>query len=126
VLLGSGDVLASIQQCRELAAVVLVGNQRVGVEHGFEALAGAARAVPDFDELFEVAGDLTLVPGDYDRFDVWEVLVQRRSPDAGRLRDATSTSCKTVGTHVQMPRARYRVASAQAGLPENVVAALRA
>ena len=37
--------------------------------------------------MFEVAGDLTFVPGDQDRFDVGEVLVQRRASDAGLLGD---------------------------------------
>ena len=64
-----------------------MGDERVGLEHSFEPLASVARLVPDFGEMFEVAGDLTFVPGDQDRFDVWEVLVQRRTSDAGLLGD---------------------------------------
>ena len=35
--------------------------------------------------MFEVASDLKFVPGEQDRFDVWEVLVQRRTSDTGLL-----------------------------------------
>jgi hypothetical protein len=70
LLLRSGDVLTSMQECREFGAVVLVGNERVGLEHRFEPLASVAILVPDFVERFEVAGDLTFVAGDQDRFDV--------------------------------------------------------
>ncbi|MEX0850237.1 MAG: hypothetical protein WD015_01925, partial [Gaiellaceae bacterium] len=56
VVLRSGDVLTSMQECREFGAVVLVLNQRVGLEHGFEPLAGVASLVPDLGEIFEVAG----------------------------------------------------------------------
>jgi hypothetical protein len=56
--------------------MVLVGNERVGLEHGFEPLASVASLVPDCGEIFEVAGDLPFVPGDQDRVDVREVLVQ--------------------------------------------------
>ena len=55
----SGDVLTSMQERRELGAVMLVGNERVGT----------ARLGPDFGEMLEVAGDLTFVPGHQDRFD---------------------------------------------------------
>src|SRR5205823_9338305 len=64
LLVRSGDVLTSMQECRELGAVVLVGNERVGFEHGLEALGSRARPVADFSELFEMAGDLSLVPGE--------------------------------------------------------------
>jgi hypothetical protein len=46
VLLGSGDVLASMQECREFGAVVLMGNEGEGLEHGFEPLASAASLAP--------------------------------------------------------------------------------
>jgi len=85
VLLGSGDVLASMQECGEFGAVVLVVNERVGLEYSLQTLASVASLVAKLGELFEVAADLTFVPGDQDRFDVWEVLVQRRTSDA-RLR----------------------------------------
>jgi hypothetical protein len=40
------------------------------LRHGFEPLARTAGPVPDCGEVLEVAGDLTFVPGDQDRFDV--------------------------------------------------------
>ena len=80
-----GDVLAAVHQRRQFGALrPLVGYLRVGSEDGFEPLAGAAVGlVPDLGEIFEVAGDVAVVPGDQDRLDVGEVLVQRRAADAG-------------------------------------------
>jgi hypothetical protein len=78
-----------MQERREFSAVVLavVGDERVGLQHRFESLASFASLLPECGEMFEVAGDVTFVPGDQDRLDVWEVLVQRRTPDAGLLGD---------------------------------------
>ena len=73
----SSQVFASIHECRQFGAVVLVGDERVGLEHSCELLASVALA-PDLGETFEVAGDQTFVPGDKDDVDAWEVLVQRR------------------------------------------------
>src|SRR5215203_2436162 len=87
VLLRSGDLLVSMQECREFGGVALVLNEGVGLQHRFEPLASTASLVPQFGEMFEVASDLMFLPGDQDRFDVWEVLVQRRTPDAGLLGD---------------------------------------
>jgi hypothetical protein len=90
LLLRSGHLLVSMQERREVGIVVpagLVGDDGVGLEHGFEPLASSASPVPDFGEMFEVAGDLTFVPGEQDRFDVRELLVQRRASDAGLLGD---------------------------------------
>jgi len=47
-----------------------VGDESVGLEHSFEPLATVASLVPEFGEILEVAGDLTFVPGEQDRFDV--------------------------------------------------------
>jgi hypothetical protein len=77
-LLGSGDVSPSMQERRQLAAMMLVDNRPVGLEHRLQPLAGVASLVPDCSELFEVLGDLAFVPGGQDRFHVGEVLVQRR------------------------------------------------
>jgi len=74
VLLRSGDVLTSMQERRQLGAVVLVVNERVGLEHSFEPRVGFASLVSEAGELSEMAGDLAFVPGDQDRFDVWKVL----------------------------------------------------
>jgi len=42
VLVRSSAVLTSMQQCRELRAVVLVGDERIGLEDGREASGGGA------------------------------------------------------------------------------------
>lgn len=90
LVLCSGDLLVSMQERREVGVVVpagLAGDEGVGLEHRLESLARIASLVPDFGEILEVTGDLTIVPGAQDRFDVWEVLVQRRTPDARLLGD---------------------------------------
>jgi hypothetical protein len=73
LLLRSGKVLVSMQERREFGVVVpagLVGDEGVGLQHGFELLARVASLVPDFGEILEVGSDLTFVPGEQDRFDV--------------------------------------------------------
>src|SRR5215207_5546118 len=85
VLLRSVGVLTSMQERREFARVALVLDECVGLEHGFEPLTRVARLIPDSGEMFEVAADVTFVPGEQDRFDVREILVERRTPDAGFL-----------------------------------------
>lgn len=74
-----------MQARREFGAVVLVGNERVGLKHSFEPLASIASLVADCYKMFKVAADLTFVPGHQNRFDVWEVLVKRRTTYAGLL-----------------------------------------
>ena len=89
MLLRSVGVLTSIQERREFAGVALVLDERVGLEHGFESLTRIPRLVPDLGEMFEVDADVTFVPGEQDSFDVREILVERRTPDAapfGNLR----------------------------------------
>lgn len=86
-LLRTGDMRALMQKCREFGAVVLVGNERESLEHGFQSLTGVARLIPDCGKLFEVAVDLAFVPGDQDRFDIREVFIQRRTSDASRFGD---------------------------------------
>ena len=80
LLLRSGDVRTSMQECSEFGAGVLmgkalVGKERVSLEHRFEPLASGASPLPDFSEIVEMAGDLVFVPGEHDRCYVWEVLV---------------------------------------------------
>ena len=70
-----------------LGVVVLVGHECERFEHNFESFTGIAGLVPDFGEMFEVAADLTFVPRNQDALDVREVLVQRRTPDAGLFGD---------------------------------------
>ena len=84
-LLRMSDVLVSMQKYFKFRGVALVSNERVGIEHSFEALAGAANSISERSEMFEVARDVTFVPRDQDRFHVWVVLVQRRTSDAGLL-----------------------------------------
>ena len=69
LLLRSGDVFTLMHECREFSTVVLVGNERIGLEHSFEPLTSVTSSVPDLGEIIEVAGDLTVVPDDQDRFD---------------------------------------------------------
>jgi hypothetical protein len=56
----------SMQECREVGAVVLAGMEveRVALEHHCEPIAGVANLVPDCGKLCEMAGDLPFVPGE--------------------------------------------------------------
>ena len=92
VILSFGDMPAPVHEGGKLGVVVfvvdaLVLDDRVGGEHGFEAFARVAGSVAEHRELLEVAFDLLRVPGQQDRLDVWEVLVERRAADAGLLSD---------------------------------------
>ena len=123
-----GDMLASMQQCREFGAVVLalVGDERVGLEHSFEPLTSIARLVPDFGEMFEMAGDMTFVPGDQDRSNVWEVFVQCRTPYAGLLGDLRHRHrCQPVLSHKRLSGVQGCVAHCAAVLPDRLVPQLR-
>jgi hypothetical protein len=71
-----------MQQPRQVAAVMLVHDQRVGLQDRLEPLAGVTGVVPDLGELGEVLGDLAFVPGEQDRFHIREVLVRRGPADA--------------------------------------------
>jgi hypothetical protein len=87
-VLRTGDLLVSMEERREFGVAVpagLMGNEGVGLEHRFEPFANVDSLVPDFGEILEVASDLMFVPGAQYRLDVWEVLVQRRTSDAGLL-----------------------------------------
>jgi hypothetical protein len=87
MLLGARGVLSAMQQGGDLAAVVLVPDERVGLEHRCESLGGRSRLLGEAGELSQVTGDLPLVPRVQDRLDVSEVLVERRAADAGLLGD---------------------------------------
>ena len=77
LLLRPVDVLTSMQERHEFGAVVfaVVVVEGIGLQHSFEPLGSAASLVPEFGEMFEVADEVAFVPGEQDRFDVWEVLV---------------------------------------------------
>src|SRR5207247_10258902 len=62
---------------------MLVTDERVRLQHGLET----SGLVPDACQLLEMVSHLPLVPGDQDRLDVGEVLVERRPPEPGPLRD---------------------------------------
>ena len=66
----------------------LVSCECVGLQNGMETVDWVSNAIPRGEELFEVNGDLTFMPGEKDGLDIGEVFVQRRSPDTGGLRDA--------------------------------------
>ena len=70
-----GDVLISMQECREFGGVALLLNECVGLQDGFEPLTSVSSLVPQFGEMFQVGTDVTFVPGEQDRLDVREVLV---------------------------------------------------
>jgi hypothetical protein len=64
MLLGSGEVRPPMQECGEFRAGVLVGkavvgDERVGLQHGFQPLASVAGLIAEFPELCKVGGDLT-------------------------------------------------------------------
>jgi len=64
------NVLAAVQQRRKLSALVLMGNERIGFEHGLQPLGSISGPVANVRQLFQVAADLTFVPRDQDCFDV--------------------------------------------------------
>ena len=76
-----------MKQRRELGAMMLVANERIGLEHRFEPLDRLASSISDFCQLFDVCSDVTLVPGDQDRFHIRKVLVQGGPSDARLLGD---------------------------------------
>jgi hypothetical protein len=84
LLMGLCDVLALVQEGGEFGSVVFMppsGKERVCLQDGFEALAGAARLFADFGEMCEVLGDLAFVPCGQDRFD-WSGTASPISPSA--------------------------------------------
>jgi hypothetical protein len=67
LVLRSGEVLISMQEFREFGAVLfaVMNDECVGLEHGFEPIAGVTGLVPDLGEVLEVmepAAWLVLVP----------------------------------------------------------------
>jgi hypothetical protein len=72
---------------RGAVPAAVVRDEGVGGEHRLELLGRVAAPVAERPQLLEVRGDVPLVPRDEDRLDVREILVERRPPDAGPLRD---------------------------------------
>lgn len=85
-MLRSKESLVSMHQCGECRVLVsagLAGEKRESLQYGFESVAGIATGlISDSGKIFQVFGDLTLVPGEQDCFDVREVLVERGTSDA--------------------------------------------
>ena len=66
MLLRVREVLTSVQECGEFGTMVLMANERIGLEHGFEPLTNVSSSIPDFREIFEVMADVAFVPRDQD------------------------------------------------------------
>jgi hypothetical protein len=66
LLLRVCEVFTSMQDCGEFGIMVLVANERIGLEHGFELLTNISCSVPDFREIFEVMAEVAFVPRDQD------------------------------------------------------------
>jgi hypothetical protein len=84
--LGASDPLVPVKQRGESGVLVpagVPGEGGVGLQHRFEPLTGVSGLVPDLGQVREVGCDLPIVPGEEDRFDVREVLVERR-PELSR------------------------------------------
>ena len=66
-------LVTPVHGCREFCVMVAVGllrEERIGLEHCFEAPANIAYPVSYFREIFEVGRDLPLVPCEQDRLDI--------------------------------------------------------
>lgn len=82
------DVLAPVQKRGQVGVVrPAVVHLGVGLQDGLDPLTGVSRLIPHVGELRQMPADLALVPGEKDRFDVGEVLVQGRAADAALRRD---------------------------------------
>ena len=84
------DLAVTVQERRHIAVMVLpghAGDEGERPQHRLQTRSGTVGPVPDCGQVVEVVGDLLLVPGEEDRLDVRKVLVQRRAPDPGVLRD---------------------------------------
>src|ERR1700689_5420417 len=79
-LVGSGRVLTASEQRDELLSVMLEREQRVGLQHELEPLAGIARAPACRLERCEMTRDLLLVPRNEDGLDVVEIFVDGGAP----------------------------------------------
>jgi hypothetical protein len=90
---GRGDPVPAVQQLPEVGDPVLgavVADAGVGLEHRLEALHRISDSGPECVEMVQVGVDVLLVPGQEDRLDVGEVLVERRPPIPAPRRPGTS------------------------------------
>ena len=74
---------------RELGPVLvaLVGDDREAFKYRLKSLANRARLITQLAEALEVIGDMAIMPGDQDRLDTGEVLVERGASNASFLGD---------------------------------------
>src|SRR5918999_4144918 len=89
-LLCPSDVFVAMQQRRQVRVAVpaeLISDEGITLEHGRKSFARAAGAVTRPGKDSDMSCDLTFVPREEDRFDIREVFVESRPPDAGFLRD---------------------------------------
>jgi hypothetical protein len=111
VLLGSGDVLATVQERRHLCPVPLLQDLRKGLEHRLQPFTRAVVSIANLSKIFQVGANLPLVPSDEDRPNVGKVLVERGTPDASflgypRHRDRREAMLR----HQRRGRVEYRIA----------------
>jgi len=78
-------VVSAVQLGGQRGVPGVTGQQGVGLQDGPQSVLRLGM-VPDLGQMREVLGDLTLVPGEQDGFDVREVLVQGRP--GGRYRSS--------------------------------------
>jgi hypothetical protein len=110
---GLSDMPGAMQQRDQFGAVrggdgVL--HQRVGLQHGGQPVPGCAGVVAEFGQAAEVTADLTFVPRGENRFDVGEVVAQRRPPDSLAIIGLTSEQPQTVhGAYRVMQPAAWSV-----------------
>jgi hypothetical protein len=96
VLRRSGDVLVWMQasvRCRGARVDDVVLRPVVSEREACNSVStrvSITRLVSDCGEMFEMVRSLTFVPAGRDRYDVGEVLVQRRTFDAGPGKPAKS------------------------------------
>src|SRR5437870_12268257 len=78
-----------MHQRRELSPVLvpLVGDDREAFKYRLKSLANRARLITQLAEALEVSGDMAIMPGDQDRLDTGEVLVERGASNASFLGD---------------------------------------
>src|SRR5438270_9459517 len=80
-------MLTLMHERRELGPVLvaLVGDDREAFKYRLKSLANRARLITQLAEVLEVIGDMAIMPGDQDRLDTGEVLVERGASNAGFL-----------------------------------------
>jgi len=97
--------------CHVGAGLPALADPPVRREDGAQPLRAVPRLLADGGQPGQVVGDLAVVPGRHNLFDVWEVFVQRRPADAGgrgHLRHADAQ--KSTAAHLLASRRQDGVA----------------